>query len=145
MIGAIIVSHNLFADGILTSCDMIFGNHHDCQSVCLTEGVDTFSKQLNDKLDQMFHNYSFVFAFADLKGGTPYNQLLRYQLEHQKDNMMIVPGVNLPMIIELLGRMDSDNPIKLIHELIEIGKDNISITELENDNDSADMDDDILS
>lgn len=144
MIGAIIVSHNLFADGILTSCDMIFGNHHDFQSVCLTEGVDDFSKQLDITLDKMFHNYSYVFAFADLKGGTPYNQLLRYQLEHQKNNMMIVPGVNLPMIIELLGRMDSDDPIKLINELIKVGKDNISLTELENNDDSADMDDDIL-
>lgn len=122
LLGVVVVSHNLFAQGILSSCDMVFGGHKNCTSICLVEGVDAFSKELNSTLNDMFKKYNYVMAFADIKNGTPFNQLLKYKLEHQKENMSIVAGVNLPIMLEMLSQIDTNNPQGLAAYLIDQGR-----------------------
>lgn len=144
LLGIVIVSHGSFADGILSSLDMIFGNHEDCFSVCLTEGVDSFKNKLIKRLDFLSDNYDNVLAFADLKGGTPFNQLLSYKLENSKDQMKIVAGVNLPVLIEAMSQKNSQDIEQLTKYIIESGKNAITEELLVPETNALDSDDDIL-
>lgn len=125
MLGGIVVSHGLFAQGILSSCDMIFGNHEGVKGVCLKEGVSSFEEELNGTLDNMFAQYDSIVVFADLKGGTPYNQVLKYKLEKDKKDMKIIVGVNLPMLIEFLSVLNTSKAEQVAPELTSIGRKSI--------------------
>lgn len=143
MIGAIITSHGLFAKGVLSSCDMIFGNHKNIEAICLTEGVSAFTRNLDNVLDDMSKKYDSLICFADLKGGTPYNQLMKYKLEKKEDNLKIIVGVNLPMVIEFLSRNDKAELGKVIPYVIDTGKNSIFEESLPQENNKI-INDDVL-
>ena len=142
MIGVLIVSHGMFAESLLSSGDVILGNHNNCFSVCLTdEGIFSFSKAVESKLDFMFQNYDQVLVLSDLKGGTPYNQALKYKLEKNKEKMVIATGFNMPMFAELVVLLpDATNIFDLANKVIEVAKESIEIDNLENE-----VDDDIFN
>lgn len=126
MIGVVVVSHSVLAQGILETCDMVLGNHKNCVAVCLKEGVEAFAKQLYDTLNAMYETYEEVLVIADLKGGTPYNQSLQYKLEKGKTTMEIVCGFSLPMMAQLLVTLPYANDVRTLSEqLVEIAKNSI--------------------
>lgn len=138
MIGVLVVSHSTFSKGLLESGDMIFGNHSNCFSLGLTDtGVFEFEQAVKAKLDSLFKSYNQVIVLCDLKGGTPYNQVLKYKLENNKQNMIIVTGFNLPMFAELVVSLpDEDDAVKLADKIIQTAKCSIesdSIKKEEND------------
>ena len=129
MNGIVVVGHNHFAEGVVSAGEMILGPQEHVKYVCLTEGVDAFGK------------YDSVVVLADAKGGTPFNQSLRYKLENAKDNMYIVAGVNLPLLMELALRLGEDDIEKVLDDVIATGQSSI---ELENVEDDDEDDDDIV-
>lgn len=135
MRGILVSSHSIQAEAVIKGCEMILGNTKNCYSICLLEGVDEFSKSIYRKLDEMFEMYDEVIAVADLRGGTPFNQLLRYKLEKQKSNMIIISGFNCPLMIELIMSLEEAIDVKdLVKNAIGISQNSI-IMEVENEND----------
>ena len=141
MNGIVVVGHNHFAEGVVSAGEMILGPQEHVKYVCLTEGVDAFSKQLNETLDEAFGKYDSVVVLADAKGGTPFNQSLRYKMENAKDNMYIVAGVNLPLLMELALRLGEDDIEKVLADVIATGQSSIELESVEDDDDD---DDDIV-
>lgn len=100
MVGIIIASHGEFANGILQSGAMIFGEQEKVKAVTLmpSEGPDDIKAKMKEAIAS-FDNQDEVLFLVDLGGGTPFNQANSMMEEH-KDNWAIVAGLNLAMVIE---------------------------------------------
>lgn len=143
MVGVVVVGHNHFAEGLLSACDMIIGHHNHCKCVCLTEGVEAFSNELYGTLDEMSGAYDGVIVLADAKGGTPFNQSLRYKLEKAKDNMYIISGANLPLLMELVLRLEGGEDVgTLAAEVAAAGRESVLLEKVETEED--DEPDDVI-
>lgn len=100
MVGIVIASHGEFADGILQSGAMIFGEQENVKAVTLmpSEGPDDIKAKMQEAIAS-FDNQDEVLFLVDLWGGTPFNQANSLMEEH-KDRWAIVAGLNLAMVIE---------------------------------------------
>jgi len=109
MVGIIIASHGEFANGILQSGAMIFGEQENVKAVTLmpSEGPDDIKAKMKDAIAS-FDNQDEVLFLVDLWGGTPFNQANSLFEEH-KDKWAIVAGMNLPMLIEAYASRFSMN------------------------------------
>lgn len=72
MVGIIIASHGEFANGILQSGAMIFGEQENVTAVTLmpSEGPDDVKAKMKDAIAS-FENQDEVLFLVDLWGGTP--------------------------------------------------------------------------
>jgi len=109
MVGIIIASHGEFANGILQSGSMIFGEQENVKAVTLmpSEGPDDVKAKMIEAIAS-FDNQDEVLFLVDLWGGTPFNQA-NSLLEEHKDKWAIVAGMNLPMLIEAYASRFSMN------------------------------------
>lgn len=126
MIGVMVVSHSDMAKGTLNTCDMVLGNHDNCRCICLHDGLESFAKQLYKELDEMMEMYDEVIVISDLKGGTPYNQSLKYKFEKGKERIELLCGFNLPMFAELLTSLPYAQNAQMISEqIVNVAKESI--------------------
>ena len=109
MVGIIIASHGEFANGILQSGAMIFGEQENVKAITLmpSEGPDDVKAKMKEAIAS-FDNQDEVLFLVDLWGGTPFNQA-NSLLEDHKDKWAIVAGMNLPMLIEAYASRFSMN------------------------------------
>lgn len=109
MVGIILASHGEFANGILQSGAMIFGEQENVKAVTLmpSEGPDDLKAKMKEAIAS-FENQDEVLFLVDLWGGTPFNQANSLFEEH-KDTWAIVAGMNLPMLIEAYASRFSMN------------------------------------
>lgn len=109
MVGIIIASHGEFAEGILQSGAMIFGEQENVAAVTLmpSEGPADLKAKIEAGVAG-FADSEQVLILVDLWGGTPFNQASGL-LEGKEDKWAIVSGLNLPMLIEAYaGRFSPD-------------------------------------
>lgn len=100
MVGIILASHGEFANGILQSGSMIFGEQANVKAVTLqpSEGPNDLRAKM-EKAIASFENQDEVLFLVDLWGGTPFNQA-NGLIDGHEDKWAIVTGLNLPMLIE---------------------------------------------
>lgn len=100
MVGIILASHGEFAEGILQSGSMIFGEQENVKAVTLmpSEGPEDVKAKMEAAIAS-FDDQEEVLFLVDLWGGTPFNQA-NSLFEGHKDKWAIVAGMNLPMVIE---------------------------------------------
>ncbi|KFN92754.1 PTS system mannose-specific IIBA component [Tetragenococcus muriaticus PMC-11-5] len=124
MVGIVLASHGDFAEGILESATMIFGEQENVAACVLkpSEGPDDIKKKMNEAIDS-FDDQDEVLFLIDLWGGTPFNQANSLYEEH-KDKWAIVAGMNLPMVIEAYAsRLSMDSAQQIASAIIPSGKD----------------------
>lgn len=100
MVGIILASHGEFANGILQSGSMIFGDQDNVESVILlpNEGPDDIRLKMENAIGRMDNKDEILFL-VDMWGGTPFNQANKLVTENG-GKWAIVTGLNLPMLIE---------------------------------------------
>lgn len=100
MISYIVASHGDFAEGIVKSSFMIFGEQDKVEYVTFqpNEGPEHLEKKFKQALDNLGSEDEIVFL-VDLFGGSPFNAASRIVAEHS-DRMALVTGLNLPMLVE---------------------------------------------
>ncbi|HER9351148.1 TPA: PTS mannose transporter subunit IIAB [Streptococcus pyogenes] len=100
-IGIIIASHGKFAEGIHQSGSMIFGEQEKVQVVTFmpNEGPDDLYGHFNNAIQQ-FDADDEILVLADLWSGSPFNQASRVAGENPDRKMVIITGLNLPMLIQ---------------------------------------------
>lgn len=100
MVGIILASHGEFANGILQSGSMIFGEQANVKAVTLqpSEGPNDLRAKMEEAI-AAFENQEEVLFLVDLWGGTPFNQA-NGLIDGHEDKWAIVTGLNLPMLIE---------------------------------------------
>ena len=128
MVGTILASHGQFAEGILQSGSMIFGEQENVKAVILkpSEGPDDLRAKLEEAVAS-FDNQDEVLFLVDLWGGTPFNQSNTLFEEH-KDKWAIVSGLNLPMLIEAYAsRFSMESAHEIAAHIIETAKDGVKV------------------
>ena len=133
MFGIIVGTHGAFAEGILQSCEMIYGKREKLKAVTLVpgEGPDDVVAKYEKAIKEL--GTEKVLFLNDLLGGSPYNAACR--IVATNENYGIVTGVNLPMLIAMSGAQDADDGSATIAELMQqaadAGKDGAVISSYE--------------
>lgn len=117
MFGIIVGTHGDFANGILQSCEMIYGRRDKLKAVTLVpgEGPDDVVAKYEKAIKEL--GTEKVLFLNDLLGGSPYNAACR--IVATNENYGIVTGVNLPMLIAMSGAQDADDGSATIAELMQ--------------------------
>ncbi|MCD2255979.1 mannose/fructose/sorbose PTS transporter subunit IIA [Agrilactobacillus fermenti] len=126
MVGIVLASHGKFAEGILQSGQMIFGEQEKVEAVTFmpNEGPDDLRAHLEAAIAK-FDPEDEVLFLIDLWGGSPFNQA-NGLFEAHKDKWAIVTGLNLPMLIEAYGsRLTMDSAQEIAAHLVSAGRDGI--------------------
>ena len=126
MVSVIIGTHGMFSEEILKSAEMIFGTQENVGSVTFKpgEGVDDLVEKYNKLISELDSKDGVLFM-VDLFGGSPFNAASIIAMKHE--NMEIVTGVNLPMILETLGSRDFSSLSELLAIAENSGKEAIRV------------------
>ncbi len=119
MVGIILASHGEFANGILQSGSMIFGDQDNVQAVVLkpSEGPNDIRSKMENAIAS-FENKDEILFLVDLWGGTPFNQASALISEHN-GNWALVAGLNLPMLIEAYAaRLSMDKASDIVKHIL---------------------------
>ena len=112
MVAIIVGTHGNFAIELVKTCEMICGSINNIKAITLIPGES--ADDLVDKYETALKNLDKkdgVIFLNDLFGGSPYNAACRIAM--QNETYGVVTGVNLAMLIEMVG-------CQLIGEKIEI-------------------------
>lgn len=121
MLAVIIGTHGNFATELVKTCEMICGAITNVKAITLIPGEsgdDIFAKY-EAALRELDTSDGVIFL-NDLFGGSPYNAACRVAIE--RDSYGIVTGVNLPMLIEMVGAQLTGEKLD-IKKLMEKAKD----------------------
>ena len=113
MKGVVLISHGEFAKGLADTATFFFGDDIPQLAYCCLhqeDDFDEFGLRIGEKIQEVDTGEG-VIVLADLFGGSPCNQAMRYVNE----NVDLLAGVNLLMLIETLtsrmGDVDVDTLI----------------------------------
>ena len=126
MVGIILASHGEFANGILQSGSMIFGEQANVVAVTLqpSEGPDDLRAKM-EKAISSFENQDEVLFMVDLWGGTPFNQA-NGLIDGHEDKWAIVTGLNLPMLIEAYAsRLSMESAHEIATHITEVSREGV--------------------
>lgn len=136
MIAVLVSTHGTMANSLIETAEMICGKQTQCEAVpfLMGQSLDDFQQQIEQKLVMLTKSGSAILCLVDLKGGTPFNTLVK--LIPNYPTMEIITGVNIPMLLTtFMLRSDINNLNELMPETIEVAMNGIeryNITSLTN-------------
>mgnify|MGYP001767511818 FL=1 len=100
MIGIVVVTHGELADGMADAVRLIAGPQEQLKTVALREGdsIDELKTRIQAAITET-NTGDGSLVFVDMLGASPSNAAA-YLV---RDDVEIIAGVNLPMILEILG------------------------------------------
>ena len=104
MVGFILTGHGQFAPGLASAIAMVAGDQ--------------------PAITAMREECDGVLVFTDLLGGTPFNQAM--MIAQDVDNVEILTGTNLPMVIELLFLRGNATLAELGEQAVTVGQTGIT-------------------
>ena len=122
MVGFILTGHGQFSNGLASAIDMVAGDQPAFQIVPF-EGSQaaSYGEDLRAAITAMREECEGVLVFVDLLGGTPFNQAM--MIAADVDNVEVVTGTNLPMLIELLLTRGSGSGLsELAEQAVSVGQ-----------------------
>lgn len=138
MYKVLLATHGELGQGLVNTLKMFTSDIDHVHYVSLDEsGVENFREKITNKMEDIYVDGEGILILADLFGGTPFN-IASAQITKMYDNVKILSGVNLPMLIEacLMKDMNLDD---IVDGLVEAG--NISIRRFEASKCDIDEDD----
>ncbi|WP_074412862.1 PTS sugar transporter subunit IIA [Streptococcus suis] len=134
MIKVIVVAHGQFAGGILTSLKLIAGEVENIEAIDFSEGMS--AQELKARIKSAILGEREVLILTDLLGGTPFKVSVELATEQKEQNVVVLSGLNLAMILEANFSRLTDDLEQLVGKLITTSKDGIvdSVSLLAEDN-----------
>lgn len=122
-IGGVVVSHGHLASELVSAAETVVGpvEHILAVSIGWHDDVDMAKDEIERTIQQADQG-SGVIVLTDMFGGTPTNISAMFLKENEVE---IVTGVNLPMIIKFATSDRSGNLNELAREIEEQGKQSI--------------------
>lgn len=115
----LIATHGALAKGAQSSLDIIIGaTDHVFIIQAYLDGNKSVEAELATVMEQISPSDELII-FSDLLGGSVNNQILRFAL---RDNVHVVSGFNLPLLIELILSDPATPIIECITAAIERAK-----------------------
>ena len=85
---------------------------------------DRLTEEIAKAMDEL-KDCEGIIIFTDLMGGSPFN--VAASLGHGKENVRIVAGTNLPMLVEIvMSRKFMDDLDGLVESVLETGKEQVT-------------------
>ncbi|MFH6670745.1 PTS sugar transporter subunit IIA domain-containing protein [Streptococcus suis] len=134
MIKVIVVAHGQFASGILTSLKLIAGEVENIEAIDFSEGMS--AQELKARIKSAILGEREVLILTDLLRGTPFKVSVELATEQKEQNVVVLSGLNLAMILEANFSRLTDDLEQLVGKLITTSKDGIvdSVSLLAEDN-----------
>lgn len=134
MIKVIVVAHGQFASGILTSLKLIAGEVENIEAIDFSEGMS--AQELKARIKSAILGEREVLILTDLLGGTPFKVSVELATEQKEQNVVVLSGLNLAMILEANFSRLTDDLEQLVGKMITTSKDGIvdSVSLLAEDN-----------
>lgn len=116
MINLIIATHGEMSKSILDLSKMVLGEYNNVEAVTFMpgEGTEDLISKYNKSLKK-FDNANGTLFLVDLFGGSPYNAAS--MVVSQSNNMDVVTGINVPMLLELLEAREGIEEVSILVEI----------------------------
>lgn len=122
-IAIIIATHGVAAEQLLKTTEMLIGKQENVATIDFVPGenAETIMGKYQEKLATTLSHCEQVLFLVDTWGGSPFNAANR--VAEGKDNMDIVTGVNVPMLVEtFMARDDEPSLQELVAIALETGR-----------------------
>ena len=122
-IAIIIATHGVAAEQLLKTTEMLIGEQSDVATIDFVPGenAETIMGKYQEKLANELAHCDQVLFLVDTWGGSPFNAANR--VSEGKENMDIVTGVNVPMLVEtFMARDDNPSLEELVAVALETGR-----------------------
>ena len=122
-IAVIIATHGVAAEQLLKTTEMLIGEQSDVATIDFVPGenAETIMGKYQEKLANELAHCDQVLFLVDTWGGSPFNAANR--VSEGKENMDIVTGVNVPMLVEtFMARDDGPSLAELVEVALETGR-----------------------
>jgi PTS system mannose-specific IIA component len=125
MIGLVLVTHGQLASEFITAMEHVVGPQKQIEAICIGPDDDTEMRR-NDIANAIakVDSGKGVIILTDLFGGTPSNLAISLM---KKENVEVIAGVNLPMLIRLEGARKAMNVKAAVAAAREAGRKYISV------------------
>ena len=121
MVGLLLISHGAMAEGMLDAARMIVGSMEAVAAVSLKEedAVEDLMERIEAALQEVDQGDG-TLLMVDAFGASPFNASARLALS-RKDNLEVITGMNLPMLLELAVMREGQDLAALIQIALEAG------------------------
>ncbi|MDU8924003.1 PTS mannose transporter subunit IIAB [Pasteurellaceae bacterium LIM206] len=122
-IAIIIATHGVAAEQLLKTTEMLIGEQENVATIDFVPGenAETIMGKYQEKLSTSLSHCDQVLFLVDTWGGSPFNAANR--VADGKDNMDVVTGVNVPMLVEtFMARDDGPGLQELVSIALETGR-----------------------
>ena len=120
MIGVVVVTHGQLARELLNAAETIVGDLPQFTAVSIGWHEDTLDAR--EEIAQAVARVqqgSGVLILTDMFGGTPSNLAMTFL---DQDKVEVLTGVNLPMLIKLVGLAEQSDLLAVAREMREQGR-----------------------
>lgn len=121
MIGLVVVTHGQLATELLNAAETIVGDlpHFAAVSIGWHEDVQDARNDIQAAITRVREKTQGVLIATDMFGGTPCNLAMTFLA---KDEIEVITGVNLPMLLKAASLKESPALIDMARELGEHGR-----------------------
>jgi PTS system mannose-specific IIA component len=125
LVGALVVTHGQLGQELVSAAQAIVGeiSYIAAVSIGWNDDVDESKKKIEQAVAEVDQGKG-VILLTDMFGGTPSN--LSFPLL-KKNELDIVTGVNLPMVIKVANQSGTDSLSELVTKVKKQGQSHISI------------------
>lgn len=125
MLGIILTGHGSFATGLYEAVVQIIGKQAQFTAINFPDGMssEVLEQQLTDALKKCDKGDG-VILFTDILGGSPFR--LSAMLSYQFNNVEIISGTNLPILLEMLLQRDELDAESFRLRALDIAKSSIT-------------------
>ena len=124
MIGLVLITHARLAQELLNAAEFILGKVEQAATVTVDSSLE--AEKLHERLGAAIAQVDSgegVLVLTDMFGGSPNNISLTFL---EEDQVEVVTGVNLPMLIKAATGRQEIPLAQLAHNVCEAGRDAIS-------------------
>lgn len=125
MVGLVVATHGRLAEELLRTASAIVGPLEQCEGLSIGAGasMEDARAQLGEAIRRV-DDGSGVLILTDMFGGSPANLALTFL----DDQIEVVTGVNLPMVLKLASGRADDLALRPLAELVTgYGQKNITL------------------
>ncbi len=125
LVGAVLVTHGQLGQELVAVAQTIVGetSHIEAVSIGWNDDVEESKKRIEEAVQRVDQGKG-VIILTDMFGGTPSNLSLPLL---QRNELEIITGVNLPMVIKLVDQSGKDSLLELVSKVTAQGQKHISI------------------
>ena len=125
LVGALVVTHGQLGQELVSAAQAIVGeiSYIAAVSIGWNDDVDESKKNIEQAVAEVDQGKG-VIILTDMFGGTPSNLSLPLL---KRNELEIVTGVNLPMVIKLANQSGTDSLSELVTKVKKQGQSHISI------------------